>query len=191
MTIVKPVHFLFFQKWLTIPLVCISFQQVSFGQTTSQNNSNPTPASLGHIMIYVTDIESSLAFYQQYLQMEVHEKSEGQGGIRCFLSNTDSHHQLVLIENNGITDTTQRVLQQIAFKVPDRNTFVQYYNMLKGQEDIELKNNQISWSIYLQDPDQNEIEIYWDIREQPFGKAQWNNQTTALTEEELLQGKTQ
>lgn len=143
---------------------------------------------LAHLVLQVSDINSSLMFYQHYLGMEVNEIAESEGETRHFLSNTQSHHKLVLMEKKDLPETAQRALQQMAFEVPDHQTLVKYYLQLKEQHKLELKNNQISWSIYVDDPDNNQIEIFWDIRNQPFGKEKWNGQTTSLSEKELLKG---
>lgn len=144
---------------------------------------------LAHLVLQVSDINSSLMFYQNYLGMVVTEKAESEDETRHFLSNTQSHHKLVLIQKKDLPDTARRALQQIAFEVPDHQTLVKYYLKLKEQHRLELKNNQISWSIYVDDPDGNQVEIFWDIRNQPFGKEKWNGKTTSLSEEKLLKGK--
>lgn len=145
-------------------------------------------ASLSHILIHTHKAAKALSFYQETLAMRIHEKAESEGETRYFLSNNDSHHQLVLVERPALAESNERVIQQTAFNVPNHNSLVEHYLRLKDRYPLELKNNQISWSIYLHDPDGNQVEIYWDIRDQPFGEAMWKGNTEELAEEILLRG---
>ncbi|WP_224997684.1 VOC family protein [Cesiribacter sp. SM1] len=144
---------------------------------------------LGHIMVRVSDAEASLRFYRQYLQMELKEKTTHEGETRYFLSSTNSHHQLVLIQKQNLPEQEQRILQQIAFQVSDHAGLVEAYQKLKDVDGFEMSDNKISWSLYFKDPDENKMEVYWDVRDQPFGSPKWNGQTEPLTEAALLRGK--
>lgn len=121
--------------------------------------------------------------------MNLTEKANDKDGhTRFFITNTNSHHKLVLMEQKDLPPASGRVLQQIAFEVPDHETFVRYYHKLKGQSGLELKDNRISWSIYVEDPDKNQVEIFWDIRNKPFGAKKWEGKSEDLPEKTLLKG---
>lgn len=163
-----------------------SFRETNIMLPTAQRSEQA--ATLSHILIHTENAAKALSFYQEALAMRIHEKAESEGETRYFLSNNDSHHQLVLMEKPALAASNRRVMQQIAFNVPDHASLVQHYLRLKDRYPLELKNNQISWSVYLHDPDGNQVEIYWDIRDQAFGEALWNGNTEELAEEALLRG---
>lgn len=179
--------FLFF---FTLALV---FQMQAQAQSSSvasmEDERPPGKPTLGHILIHTSNMEEALSFYQETLDMRINEKAQAEGEVRYFLTNNESHHQLVLKKESRLAGNEDRVIQQIAFKVPDHDSLLRYYNRLKDQNELELKNNQISWSIYLHDPDGNQIEIYWDIRDLPFGSSKWKGQSEDLTEDMLLRGR--
>ncbi|AHM62416.1 dioxygenase [Flammeovirgaceae bacterium 311] len=174
--------------FLAILLVFFAFTTVDYRTAPPAEDKSNVPV-LGHIMLRVSDVEASMRFYRQYLQMELKEKTTYEGVTRYFLSSTDSHHQLVLIQQQELPDREQRVLQQIAFQVADHAGLVKAYQTLKNVEGLEMEDNKISWSLYLKDPDGNKVEVYWDVRDQPFGASKWNGQTGELTAEVLLRGK--
>lgn len=172
---------------LLIFAACLyGFREAKIMVPTTQGTDQA--ATLSHILIHTQNTAKTLSFYQETLAMRIHEEAESEGETRYFLSNDESHHQLVVVEKAGIAETSQRVIQQIAFNVPDHASLVQHYLRLKDRYTLELKNNQISWSVYLHDPDGNQVEIYWDIRDQAFGEAMWNGNTEKLTEEALIRG---
>lgn len=170
----------------------LSIPALSVAQTPENNQMGRKKTSgspmLAHLVLQVSDPEASLKFYQEFLDMELSEKSAANSRNRFFLTNSGSHHKLVLMENKNLPDTSQRILQQIAFEVPDHPTLVQYYKRIKNKTKTELKDNQISWSVYFYDPDQNKIEIFLDTRNKPFGQEKWQGQTKPLPEETLLRG---
>ncbi len=172
-----------------ISLMVLS-SSIAFGQNVplKKDNVKVKGPMLAHIVLNVSDIKKSAKFYQDLLNMDVTEIAESDGKTRYFLSNTDSHHKLVLMENSDLPEYNQRIIQQIAFEVPDRKSLLAQYQKLKNQPQLELKNNQISWSIYIRDPDNNNIEIFWDVRDQPFGDKKWKGEVTELSEESLKTG---
>lgn len=143
---------------------------------------------LGHVVLKVSDLSASQNFYEDVLHLRTTEEVVFSGNKRVFLSGTESHHELVLIEGTPQeTPTAKRYIQQVAFRVNDHKDLVKYYGELQEREiDFELKNNQISWSLYFYDPDSTSIEIYWDVRKEAFGKHMFKGEQEELPVEKLL-----
>ena len=143
---------------------------------------------LGHLVMQVSDLERSQKFYEDVLHMETKEEVNYNNRKRIFLSSTDEHHELVLVEKKSTERVPgkNRYLQQVAFEMESQQVLADTYQDLQ-QENIamDLKDNQISWSIYFYDPDSVQIELYWDIRDEPFGKKRFQGNQTPLSVRKL------
>ena len=122
---------------------------------------------LGHIVFYVRDLETSLKFYEKVLGLKRIE-----GGELPFkaaaLTSGRPHHELLLIEVGdapGPPPGPRRGFYHAGFKIGDsldelKKAYHELYSagiQVKGMSD-----HTISKSIYLHDPDGNEIELYVD-----------------------------
>ena len=122
---------------------------------------------LGHIVFYVRDLETSLKFYEKVLGLKRIE-----GGELSFkaaaLTSGRTHHELLLIEVGdapGPPPGPRRGFYHAGFKIGDsldelKKAYRELYSagiQVKGMSD-----HTISKSIYLHDPDGNEIELYVD-----------------------------
>ncbi|MBI2359265.1 MAG: VOC family protein [Deltaproteobacteria bacterium] len=129
-------------------------------------------SSLGHVGLYVHDVERSKAFYRDILGLKVSDESERSGAV--FLTakdRLDEHHELMLVP--GRRDG--KVIQQISFRCASLADVKEIYRLL-----VERKvpiNRAVSHGnavgVYFQDPDGNQVEAYWPTGvdwPQPFGK---------------------
>ncbi|MDT0677260.1 VOC family protein [Autumnicola musiva] len=168
-------------------LVIFSLYFISCNKT-QESSTNKYDQKLGHIVLQVSDLQESQKFYEDVLDMTTHEEAVYNNAKRIFLSATDSHHELVLKE--GLEEkipTDKRYLQQLAIQVKDHEELVTYYENLKSRNiPMELKDNRISWSIYIYDPDSVSVEIYWDVRKEPFGEQKLKGIQDELTPELLF-----
>jgi catechol-2,3-dioxygenase len=77
----------------------------------------------------------------------------------------------------------------LAFKLNSREKLAEYYQNLERENlNPELKDNQISWSLYFYDPDSVYIELYWDVRDEDFGDQKLRGIQEELSPEQLLNG---
>ncbi len=121
---------------------------------------------LGHVVYYVRDLEASVRFYHQALGLQVSGKIFS--GRAALLSGGRTHHELLLIQVGSADGPLQgkRVgLYHVGWKVGDSMTELKaVYKQLDelGYPVEGLSDHTISQSLYLRDPDGNEVELYVD-----------------------------
>jgi catechol-2,3-dioxygenase len=124
---------------------------------------------LGHIVLYVRDLERSRRFYGQVLGWK--EVAAGMGGRAAVFSSGRTHHELLLLE-----------VGEDATPIPPAPRVGMYHFGLKvGETDDELRSaledlteagvpvhgsadHTVTHSLYIEDPDGNEIELYIDVQ---------------------------
>ncbi len=123
---------------------------------------------LGHVVLYVSNLKRSADFYRNTLGFhEIHRD----GGMALFSSGR-THHELLLIEVGG--SPIQRGfptpgLYHIGFKIGNSTDDAkQAYRELKekGVTIVGTGNHTVTHSIYILDPDANELELYADVSDE-------------------------
>ncbi len=142
---------------------------------------------IGHAHLKVRDLEQSIKFYTYYFNLHIVDQI---GTHYAFLSGGDMHHEIAL-QNVGANAPAPHPygvgLYHVAFEVPDARSLAQAYQRLtEGGIQVSPVDHLISWAIYFNDPDGNGLEIYWDTRKEPHGKALWSGQNKPLYPEQLL-----
>ena len=128
---------------------------------------------LGHLVLYVHDIERSAAFYRDVLgwkQLRTAEDSPlGRVPVALFSSGR-THHELLLIEVGEDAQPLPR----------GRHVGLYHFGLKVGDSDDELReaigrcrearvhvvgmsDHTVTHSLYITDPDGNEIELYIDV----------------------------
>jgi catechol 2,3-dioxygenase len=121
---------------------------------------------LGHVVWYVKDLERSLTFYRDLIGFQ--EIGRAFNGKAAALTSGRTHHELLLIEvgNAPAPPGGRRLgLYHIGIKVGDS-----LEELRRAKEEFEqagiaisgLSDHTVSQSLYLEDPDGNEVEIYVD-----------------------------
>ena len=121
---------------------------------------------LGHVVFYVRDLERSLGFYRDLLGFNQIGKIFG--GRAAGLTSGRTHHELLLIEVGDAPEPPKghRLgLYHIGIKVGD--SLDELREAKRELEDagviIEgMSDHTVSQSLYLRDPDGNEVELYVD-----------------------------
>ncbi len=123
-------------------------------------------AELGHVVLYVRDLQQSLDFYTSIVGLAL------QGRIfnnrATLLTGGRTHHELLLIEVGdapGPLEGRRIGLYHVGWKIGEsltdlreaRQRICELGYQLDGQSD-----HTISQSLYLRDPDGNEVELYVD-----------------------------
>ncbi len=123
---------------------------------------------LGHVVLYVTDLAQMADFYQNTLGFHQIERT----WPLALFSGGRTHHELLLIEVGGHPRPASRAhemqpgLYHIGFKVGDGSEALRdVYRELreKGVAIIGTADHGVTHSLYVLDPDGNELELYTDI----------------------------
>ncbi len=136
---------------------------------------------LGHVVFYVKDLDRSLAFYRDLLGFK--EVGRVFGGAAAALTSGRTHHELLLIQVGdapGPMTGRRRGLYHIGIKIGDSlDELRAAKNELEwaGIEIEGMSDHTVSQSLYLHDPDGNEVELYADADES-VGK---NNPAAAVS----------
>ncbi|HXF91119.1 MAG TPA: VOC family protein [Nitrospiraceae bacterium] len=124
---------------------------------------------LGHVVFYVKDLERSLAFYRDLLGFkEVGRLFEGKA---VALTAGRTHHELLLIEVGDAPAPARgrRLgLYHIGIKVGDSLEELRTAKRELERAGIPIEgmsDHTVSQSLYLRDPDGNEVELYVDADE--------------------------
>ena len=121
---------------------------------------------LGHVVFYVTDLQRSLAFYRDLLGFQ--EVGRIFNGLASALTSGRTHHELLLIQVGdapGPLQGRRRGLYHIGIKVGDSLD-----ELRAAKDELEragvtidgMSDHTVSQSLYLSDPDGNEVEVYVD-----------------------------
>jgi len=121
---------------------------------------------LGHVVLYVKELEQSLTFYRDVVGFK--EVGRTFGGKAVALTSGRTHHEILLIEVGdapGPQSGRRRGLYHIGIKVGDS-----IEDLRAAKKELEINGIQISGmsdhtvtlSLYLHDPDGNEVELYVD-----------------------------
>jgi catechol 2,3-dioxygenase len=122
---------------------------------------------LGHVVFYVEDIDNSLKFYHELIGFNI-VGSFKKPFSAVALSSGRTHHELLLIEVGSApkSPTGHRLgLYHIGIKVGDsleELTEVKRELTDLGISISGMSDHTVSQSIYILDPDGNEVELYVD-----------------------------
>ncbi|MBI1757603.1 MAG: VOC family protein [Fimbriimonas ginsengisoli] len=120
---------------------------------------------IGHVHLKVADIERSLAFYCGVLGFELQQRY-GSGG--AFVSAGGYHHHIGLNtwESKGGSPPPQGStgLYHVAIRYPSRAALADALRRLAaaGVSLDGASDHGVSEALYLRDPDENGLELYWD-----------------------------
>lgn len=158
------------------------------------NNNYVVPAQtrIGHVHLKVTDLDRSIKFYRDLLGFEV---TILYGKQAAFLSAGGYHHHIGLNTWHSRSGQPAPVnaagLYHAAIVYPERKDLAAIFKRL-----VEAKypltgasDHGVSEAIYLNDPDGNGLELYWDRPRDQWPKTEEGGidmYTIALDLEDLL-----
>jgi catechol 2,3-dioxygenase len=147
-----------------------------------------TVERVGHVVLKVSDIERALAFYRDALGLSEVARGDFGDGMMVFLSTGRNHHDIGLVEVGGGARRPEGGdigLYHVALRIGDDLT-----TLREARDHLEacgvpvqwIADHTVSQSIYVADPDGNNVELYVDAdpviwRDDPTAVAH----ATALT----------
>ena len=122
------------------------------------------PKRIGHLVLNVKDVQASTEFYTDVLGFEV--AVQRPDGSATFLTCGEIHHDLALFKapvGAAPVDVNNLGLNHFAVQVEDLEALKELYGNLKehGIEPSTVDHG-MSGSLYINDPDGNGIEFYFD-----------------------------
>lgn len=136
-----------------------------------ENFHNKPNTFIGQVNINVTNLESSLTFYQEIIGFQVLEQTER----KVILTANGQTGLLILEQPVDVIPKEGRSsgLYHFALLLPTRaDLSVFFQHLLKTDYKFGASDHEVSEAIYLTDPDGNGIEIY---RDRPSSEWQWSN----------------
>lgn len=127
--------------------------------------AKPRP-KLTHVGIYVHDMDRMLDFYCRVFGLVVSDKGRGitmPMQLVFLTSNETMHHQLVLASGRP-ADVKFSTVNQLSFTVADLDQLreIRMRMLENGGTDVLDVNHGNAWSVYVDDPEGNRIEVYLD-----------------------------
>jgi catechol 2,3-dioxygenase len=122
---------------------------------------------IGHVVLNVSDLDAAVSFYTELLGLEVSDRYPDTmvpGGMVFLRSNTD-HHGVALV--GGAKTAASSSLNHFAFEVGTVDEVFQAREWLR-KRDVRIvfegrRRAGCQVAIEFQDPDGNNLEIYWNI----------------------------
>ena len=125
----------------------------------------PPGTRIGHVHLKVSDLERSLQFYRDLLGFEVQQYY---GNSAVFISAGGYHHHIGLntwhSRNAGPAPIDKAGLYHTAILYPTRKDLAKVVKRLveAGYPLTGASDHGVSEAIYMNDPDRNGVELYWD-----------------------------
>ncbi|HEY7496800.1 MAG TPA: VOC family protein [Candidatus Tectomicrobia bacterium] len=117
---------------------------------------------VGHVVIKMRDLEAAKRFYRDILGMKITDEREGFG---VFFRFHEYHHDIAVFkvaEDAALPQRNQVGLAHIALVADSFATVKAMYKRLKEHNVpiVRTVDHGITKSVYFQDPEGNELEIY-------------------------------
>jgi catechol 2,3-dioxygenase len=125
----------------------------------------PAQTRIGHVHLKVSDIQRSLDFYCRLLGFQV---TTMYGDQAAFISAGGYHHHLGLNtwHSKGSPPASEKSvgLYHTAILYPTRKDLATIYDRLRRSPYLltGASDHGVSEALYLNDPDENGVELYWD-----------------------------
>lgn len=135
----------------------------------------PAQTRIGHVHLKVSDLERALGFYCDLLGFEIMERM---GKQAAFISAGGYHHHIGLNTwfSKGALPAAQNSvgLFHTAILYPTRRDLAEIFARLMEQKYpfTGVSDHGVSEALYLDDPDGNGVELYWDRPREEWPRKQ-------------------
>lgn len=134
----------------------------------------PQETRIGHVHLKVSDLQRSLDFYCGLLGFKLTQKY---GDQAAFVSAGGYHHHIGLntwqSQNFPPANRDGVGLYHLAILYPTQKDLANIYKRLHlhGKLKIGASDHGVSQAIYIRDPDDNGVELYWDRPQEEWPKT--------------------
>ena len=136
-------------------------------------SSIPEGTDIGHVHLKVADLDRAIGFYHGVLGFDVTQRL---GSQAAFLSAGGYHHHIGLntwTSKGGAPPPPGTTgLYHVAIRYPSRQALADALRRLQsaGVRLDGASDHGVSEALYLRDPDQNGVELYWDRPQEQWPK---------------------
>ena len=130
---------------------------------------------VGHVVLGVSDVDTSVAFYRDVLGMEPVRYVPGSA---AFMSFGTLHHDIGLFKDKGDGTRGSLGLVHLALRLPggDPELRAAYDKLKAAGVDVDHGTDHgMTHSMYFKDPDGNTLEIYVDVYPEAEGMEVMRN----------------
>ena len=123
----------------------------------------PRVTGLGHVGIYVRDLERMVAFYRDLLGMRI-TKQNWRVGIVFLSSDPDRvDHEIALMGGRPPGEDDPHLIQQISMRVASLDDLREFHRRLRaeGYRIERVVNHASAIGCYFLDPEGNRTEVFW------------------------------
>jgi len=117
---------------------------------------------LGHVGIYVRDLERMVAFYRDLLGMQVTKQNWRAGAVFLSADPESVDHEIALMRGRPATDEA-KLIQQISMRVTSLDDLRAFRRRLvaEGYRIEGVVNHASAIGCYFFDPEGNRTEVFW------------------------------
>ena len=153
----------------------------------------PQETRIGHVHLKVSDLQRSLDFYCGLLGFKL---TQMYGDQAAFVSAGGYHHHIGLntwqSQNFPPANRDGVGLYHLAILYPTQKDLATIYKRLHLHSDLKIgaSDHGVSQALYIRDPDDNGVELYWDRPKEEWPKTlegQLSMFTKPLRLKELLE----
>ena len=133
----------------------------------------PNVARLNHAVLYVSDVQRSLDFYQKAFGFEVVDRL-GNEAVFLRAAGGENHHDLALMSVGAAAPRPPRGsvgLYHLAWEVSTIEELVEMTELLAEMDAlVGMSDHGVSKSLYAHDPDGIEFEVMWRVPREHWGE---------------------
>jgi len=131
---------------------------------------------INHLVLRVRDVDRSIGFYRDVLGMEIVGRVGPNGSAGVFFKFTDNHHDLACFALGADAAgpyENQVGMYHVALEVETLQELAAARDELaRAGALVGASDHGVSKSLYVKDPDGNELEILWNVP-----REEWKNLT--------------
>lgn len=122
----------------------------------------PRVTGLGHIGIFVRDLERMVAFYRDFLGLQVTKQNWRAGVVFLSADPEAVDHEIAFVRGRA-PEPGPLLIQQISFRVPALNDVREFHRRLvaEGYRIQRVVNHASAIGCYFYDPEDNCAEVFW------------------------------